>query len=164
VLRSTKSRPQRRAKRPWAKQLADAGQQDSPELRKMIKEELIPAARCPAGGAKKRGLPEQPDVKFQIDIQRQNTLIQALMRDELKRNPITDRSGSSRVRQTERRGPVKKEYTPATSLVEKKRTTQRASSRNSRRAKKFEDLAKGRRIRVGGEGRRTRMGRARFNM
>ncbi len=73
----------------WVKELVKQGQTDSPELRKMVKERLI-QNEVLLQEATKRGLPEQADVKFMLDIQRQNTLIQALLRDEMTKNPITD--------------------------------------------------------------------------
>ena len=73
----------------WIKELTKQGQKDSPELRKMVKDRLI-QNEVLLQEATKRGIPEQADVKFMLDIQRQNTLIQALLRDEMTRNPVTD--------------------------------------------------------------------------
>jgi peptidyl-prolyl cis-trans isomerase C len=73
----------------WVKELVKQGQQDSPELRKMVKERLI-QNEILLQEAGKRGIPDKADVKFMLDVQRQNTLIQALLRDEMEKNPITD--------------------------------------------------------------------------
>lgn len=73
----------------WVEQLKKQGQQDNPQLRQQIKEQLI-QREILMQEVQKRGLAEKPDVKFQLDVQRQNALIQALMRDELTRNPVTD--------------------------------------------------------------------------
>ncbi len=73
----------------WVKELVKQGQKDSPELRKMVKERLI-QNEVLLQEASKRGIPEQAEVKFMLDVQRQNTLIQALLRDEMTKNPITD--------------------------------------------------------------------------
>jgi peptidyl-prolyl cis-trans isomerase C len=73
----------------WVKELTKQGQADTPELRKMVKERLI-QNEVLLQEATKRGIPEQADVKFMLDIQRQNTLIQALLRDEMTKNPVTD--------------------------------------------------------------------------
>ncbi|HQR54811.1 MAG TPA: peptidylprolyl isomerase, partial [Burkholderiaceae bacterium] len=67
----------------WVKELVKQGQQDSPELRKMVKERLI-QNEILLQEAGKRGIPDKADVKFMLDIQRQNTLIQALLRDEME--------------------------------------------------------------------------------
>lgn len=73
----------------WIEQLVKQGQKDSPQLRTQIKEQLI-QREVLMQEVQRRALADKPDVKFQLDLQRQNTLIQALMRDELTRNPITD--------------------------------------------------------------------------
>jgi peptidyl-prolyl cis-trans isomerase C len=73
----------------WVKALAQQGQQDSAQLREMVKQQLI-QREVFMQEATRRGLPEKADVKFQLDVQRQNTLIQALMRDEMEKRPITD--------------------------------------------------------------------------
>ena len=123
----------------WAKQLQQQGQQDTPEMRKMIKEELI-RREVFLQEAQKRGLPEQPDVKFQIDIQRQNTLIQALMRDELKRNPITD--AQVQAEYDKQKGAAnQKEYRARHILVEKEDEA-KGIIEKLKKGEKFEDLAK----------------------
>ena len=73
----------------WVRQLTQQGQPDSPEMRARVKEELI-RREILMQEATRRGLPEKPEVKFQIDNQRQSVLIQALMRDELQKTPLTD--------------------------------------------------------------------------
>jgi len=73
----------------WVKELTKQGQPDSPELRKMVKERLI-QNEVLLQEATKRGIPDKPDVKFMLDVQRQNTLIQALLRDEMTKHPVTD--------------------------------------------------------------------------
>jgi peptidyl-prolyl cis-trans isomerase C len=73
----------------WVKELTKQGQQDTPELRKMVKERLI-QNEVLLQEATRRGVADKPDVKFMLDVQRQNTLIQALLRDEVEKKPITD--------------------------------------------------------------------------
>jgi len=123
----------------WAKQLSQQGQQDTPELRKMIKEELI-RREVFLQEAQKRGLPEQPDVKFQIDLQRQNTLIQALMRDELKRNPVTDAQVQAEY-DKQKAAAGQKEYRVRHILVEKEDEA-KGIIEKLKKGEKFEDLAK----------------------
>src|SRR5262245_48234908 len=123
----------------WAKQLQQQGQQDTPELRKMIKEELI-RREVFLQEAQKRGLPEQPEVKFKIDIQRQNTLIQSLMRDELKRNPITDAQVQAEY-DKQKAAASQKEYHARHILVEKEDEA-KAIIEKLKKGEKFEDLAK----------------------
>ncbi|MGN6388788.1 MAG: peptidylprolyl isomerase [Burkholderiaceae bacterium] len=71
------------------KQLSAQGQPDSPELRKMIKDELI-NREILVQEADKRGLTNTPEVKNQVDIARQSIVIRALIGDYLKKNPVTD--------------------------------------------------------------------------
>ena len=65
------------------------GQPDTPELRNKIKDQLV-EREILMQEATKRGIPDRQDVKFQIDLTRQNTVIQGLLRDEMQKNPITD--------------------------------------------------------------------------
>ncbi|MCS6944406.1 MAG: peptidylprolyl isomerase [Sutterellaceae bacterium] len=123
----------------WIKQLQAQGQQDTPELRRMVREELI-RREVFLQEAQKRGLADLPDVKFQIDIQRQNTLIQALMRDELKRNPVTEAQIQA---EYERRKNLAggKEYRARHILVEKEDEA-KAIIERLKKGEKFEELAK----------------------
>jgi len=73
----------------WVSQFVQQGQKDSPELRKRIKDELI-QREVVLQEATKRGIPDRAEVKFQLELQRQNVVAQALLRDEIGKNPITD--------------------------------------------------------------------------
>jgi peptidyl-prolyl cis-trans isomerase C len=65
------------------------GQPDTPELRDRIKEQLI-EREVFLQEASKRGIPDRPDVKFQLDFVRKTAIIQNLFRDEAKKHPVTD--------------------------------------------------------------------------
>jgi len=123
----------------WVKQLQQQGQQDTPELRKMIKEELI-RREVFLQEAQKRGLAEKPEVKFQLDVQRQNTLIQALMRDELQKNPITDAQIQAEY-EKQKQAAGSKEYRARHILVEKEDEA-KAIVAELKKGAKFEELAK----------------------
>jgi peptidyl-prolyl cis-trans isomerase C len=71
------------------KQMAAQGQQDSPQLREMIKEELI-AREVLVQEADKLGLGNTPEVKNQLELARQSLALRALSSDYLKKNPVTD--------------------------------------------------------------------------
>jgi len=71
------------------KQLASQGQPDNPQLREMIKEELI-NREILVQEADKRGLSNTPEVKNQVEIARQSIAIRALVQDYLKKNPVSD--------------------------------------------------------------------------
>jgi len=73
----------------WLDAMKKQGQQDSPQLRERVKEMLI-EREILLQEVQKRGLADKPDVKFQLEVQRQNALIQSLMRDEIAKHPITD--------------------------------------------------------------------------
>lgn len=71
------------------KQMTAQGQQDTPELRAMIKDELV-NREILVQEADKLGLGTTPDVKAQLEIARQSILIRALVTDYLKKNPVKD--------------------------------------------------------------------------
>ena len=65
------------------------GQQDSPELRKAIRDALI-NQEVVAQEAAKRGLDKQPQVAARIELDRQSALANAFFEDYLRKNPVTD--------------------------------------------------------------------------
>ena len=71
------------------KEMAAQGRPDTPEIRDMIKQELI-NREVVAQEAVKKGLDKKPEVAIQIDLQRQAVLINAYLQDYLQANPITD--------------------------------------------------------------------------
>jgi peptidyl-prolyl cis-trans isomerase C len=123
----------------WVKQMQQQGQHDSSQLREMIKQELI-RREVFLQEASRRGLAEKPDVKFQLDVQRQNTLIQALMRDELERRPVTD-AEIKKVYEEQKAKAGSREFRARHILVEKEDEA-RAIVEQLRRGAKFEELAK----------------------
>ena len=123
----------------WIKQLQQQGQQDSPQLREMVKQELI-RREVFLQEAQRRGLSEKPEVKFQLDVQRQNTLIQALMRDEMEKKPITD-ADVQKVYEEQKAKGGDKEYSARHILVEKEDEAKQIIEQLKKGAK-FEELAK----------------------
>jgi peptidyl-prolyl cis-trans isomerase C len=71
------------------KQMTGQGQQDTPQLRAMIKEELI-NREILLQEADKRGVSNTPEVKNQLDMARQQITIRALVTDFLKKNPVKE--------------------------------------------------------------------------
>jgi peptidyl-prolyl cis-trans isomerase C len=65
------------------------GQQDSPEMRKGIRDALI-NQEVVAQEAIKRGLDKQPLVAARLELDRQTALVNAYFEDYLRRNPIND--------------------------------------------------------------------------
>jgi peptidyl-prolyl cis-trans isomerase C len=124
----------------WVKQLTQQGQQDTPELRKMIKDELI-RREVFLQEAQRRALAEKPDVKFQLDVARQNTLIQSLLRDELQRRPVTDADVQAEYDRQKKIASDRKEYKARHILVEKEEDA-KGIIEQLKKGAKFEDLAK----------------------
>jgi len=123
----------------WVKELTKQGQKDTPELRKMVKERLI-QNEVLLQEATKRGIPDQADVKFMLDIQRQNTLIQALLRDERTKHPVTDAEVTAEY--DKQKGMVgSKEYRARHILVENQAEAT-AIVDQLKKGAKFEELAK----------------------
>jgi peptidyl-prolyl cis-trans isomerase C len=71
------------------KQMESQGQHDSPQLRKMVKEELV-NREILMQEAEKQGLGTNPEVKSQLELARQSIIIRALVTEYLKKNPVTD--------------------------------------------------------------------------
>ncbi len=73
----------------FVKQLIAEGQKDGPELRKFVIEQLI-NREILTQEAERRGISRRTEVQQQLDLARQQILIQSLFRDHMKSKPITD--------------------------------------------------------------------------
>ncbi|MGV8892448.1 MAG: peptidylprolyl isomerase [Burkholderiaceae bacterium] len=122
-----------------AQQLASQGQQDSPQLRAMIKEELI-NREILMQEADKRGLGMTADVKNQVAIARQSIVIRALVADFIKTNPISDADITAEYNKFKALA-GDKEYHARHILVEKEDDA-KAIIAKLKSGSKFEDLAK----------------------
>lgn len=71
------------------KERTSQGQPDSPELRKMIIENLAMQAMV-ANEATKKNLDKTPETMRQLDMLRQSLLANAFVQDYIKSNPVTD--------------------------------------------------------------------------
>jgi peptidyl-prolyl cis-trans isomerase C len=123
----------------WVQQFIQQGQKDSPELRKRIKDELV-QREIVLQEASKRGIPERADVKFQLELQRQNVVAQALLRDELTKNPITDAQVQAEY-DKQKAAQGGKEYHVRHILVEKEDEA-KAIIEQLNKGAKFDELAK----------------------
>lgn len=83
-----KSIPSSRAEA-MLKQMAEQGQADSPQLRAMVKEELI-SREIAMQEAGKQGIDAMPEVKQQLELARQAIFVRALMSSYLKNHPVSD--------------------------------------------------------------------------
>ena len=83
-----KAIPQSRIDALLAAQLAQ-GQQDSPQLRNAVREELV-RREILAQEAEKKGFEKKPDVVSQVAMARQSVLVGAYLSDFMKTHPVTD--------------------------------------------------------------------------
>jgi peptidyl-prolyl cis-trans isomerase C len=71
------------------KQAAARGQQLPPDIDKLVRDKVV-LDEIFVQEAEKRGLAASPDYKAQMELARQNILVQALLADYEKKNPISD--------------------------------------------------------------------------
>ncbi|EGF33618.1 Peptidyl-prolyl cis-trans isomerase domain protein [Oxalobacteraceae bacterium IMCC9480] len=121
------------------KQAATQGQADTPELRKMVKEELI-NREVLVQEADKLGLGNSADVKSQLEIARQSLVIRALVGDYVKKHPVSDADIKAEYDKFKATA-GDKEYRARHILVEKEDEA-KAIIVKLKAGAKFEDLAK----------------------
>lgn len=122
----------------FLKELEKQGQQSTPELATLVRQELVDREIL-LQEAERRGLPGKPELKFQIDAARQQVLIQALVQDELSKNPVKEADVKAEYeRLTKLQGD---EYRARHILVETEDAAKAVIQKLSKGAK-FEDLAK----------------------
>ena len=121
------------------KQALAQGQKDSPELRAMIKEELI-NREILIQEADKLGLGKSADTKAQIENARQSILIGALVKDYLKKSPVADADVKAEYERFKAQT-GDKEYRARHILVEKEDEA-KAIIAKLKAGAKFEELAK----------------------
>ena len=71
------------------KTMAAQGQSPTPDMRKIVVEELI-TREVLTQAAVKKGLDKNPDVQAQMDMARQGILINSYLQDHMKSNPVTE--------------------------------------------------------------------------
>ncbi|MDP4835578.1 MAG: SurA N-terminal domain-containing protein, partial [Burkholderiales bacterium] len=71
------------------KQMVQQGQQDTPEMRAMIKDELI-NREILTQEADRQGIATRADIKNQIELARQSIVIRALAAEFLTKNPVKE--------------------------------------------------------------------------
>lgn len=121
------------------KQMASQGQQDSPQLRAMIKEELI-NREILMQEANRLGLSNSPEVKNQMEMARQSIVIRALVSDYVKKNPVKDADMKAEYDKFKAQA-GDKEYRARHILVEKEEDANAIIAKLKGGAK-FEELAK----------------------
>jgi len=133
-----KSIPKARAEALLAGQFAQ-GKQDTDELRKAVKEELI-RREVLVQAAEKKGLDKKPDVQGQMMMARQGVLIGAYLNDFVKTHPVTDEMIKAEY-ESIRHSLGDKEYKARHILVDKEEDA-KAIIAGLKKGDKFEDLAK----------------------
>jgi len=121
------------------KQMAAQGQQDTPQLRAMVKEELI-NREILMQEADRQGLSNTPDVKNQMEIARQSIVIRALVSNYIKKNPVSEADMKAEYDRFKAQA-GDKEYHARHILVDKEEDA-KAIIAKLKSGAKFEDLAK----------------------
>ncbi|MCL4744167.1 MAG: peptidylprolyl isomerase [Burkholderiaceae bacterium] len=119
--------------------LVSQGRPDTPELRAAVREELI-AREIFTQEAERKGLARSADVQRQLDNARQQIMIQALIRDYMKANPIKDDEVKAEYDKLAKQS-ADKEYKARHILVEKEDQAKQIIEQLKKGAK-FEELAK----------------------
>jgi peptidyl-prolyl cis-trans isomerase C len=120
-------------------QMAAQGQPDTPQLRSMIKDELI-NREILMQEANKLGLANNADVKAQLEMARQSVVIRALVADFLKKNPVKDADNQAEYDRFKNQA-GDKEYHARHILVDKEEDA-KAIIAKLKSGAKFADLAK----------------------
>jgi peptidyl-prolyl cis-trans isomerase C len=121
------------------KQMTAQGQKDSPELRNMIREELI-NREIFAQEAEKRGLADSAEFKSQMEFARQQILIRSLVQDYAKSVKPSDAEIKAEY-DKQKTAMGDKEYRARHILVDKEDDAKKIVA-DLKAGKKFEELAK----------------------
>jgi peptidyl-prolyl cis-trans isomerase C len=119
--------------------LVKQGRPDTPELRTMVRDELI-AREIFVQEAEKQGLGRKPEVARQLENVRQDLLIRAFLTEHLKKNPIKEEDMKAEYDRV-KKGAGDKEYRARHILVDKEDVAKGIVDQLKKGAK-FEDLAK----------------------
>jgi peptidyl-prolyl cis-trans isomerase C len=119
--------------------LVKQGRPDSPELRTMVRDELI-ARELFVQEAEKQGLARKPEVVRQLENVKQDLLIRAFLSEHLKKNPVKDEDIKAEYDKFKKTA-GDKEYKARHILVDKEDVA-KGLVEQLRKGAKFEDLAK----------------------
>jgi peptidyl-prolyl cis-trans isomerase C len=121
--------------------LAAQGRPDSPQLRELVREELV-AREIFVQEAEKTGLDKSDEVKRQLENTRQDILIRALIRDYLAKNPVKDEDVKAEYEKLKKEASASgKEYKARHILVDSEDDAKKIIGQLDK-GEKFEDLAK----------------------
>jgi len=122
------------------KQLVQQGQQDTPEMRAMIKDELI-NREILTQEADRQGIGARADIKNQVELARQSIVIRALAAEYLTKNPVKEDEMKAEYDKFKAQSGGK-EYHARHILVEKEEDAKGIISK-LKSGTKFEELTKG---------------------
>ncbi|MEY2777665.1 MAG: hypothetical protein RLY30_1763 [Pseudomonadota bacterium] len=122
----------------FMKELEKQGQPVTPELATLVRQELVDREIL-LQEAERRGLPAKPELKFQIDAARQQVLIQALVQDEISKNPIKEADVKA---EYERLSKLQGDEYRARHILVESEDAAKAIIQKLGKGAKFEDLAK----------------------
>jgi len=122
----------------FIKELEKQGQAVSPELATLVRQELVDREIL-LQEAERRGLPAKPELKFQIDAARQQVLIQALVQDEISKNPIKETDVKA---EYERLSKLQGDEVRARHILVETEDAAKAIIQKLGKGAKFEELAK----------------------
>ena len=121
--------------------LAAQGRPDSPQLRELVREELI-AREIFVQEAEKAGLSKSAEVQRQLESTRQDILIRALIRDQLENNPVMDEAVKAEYEKLKQEANASgKEYKARHILVDEEDTAKKIIA-DLGKGESFETLAK----------------------
>lgn len=122
------------------KQMVQQGQQDTPEMRSMIKDELI-NREILTQEADRMGISSRADIKNQVELARQSIVIRALATEYLTKNPVKEEEMKAEYEKFKAQSSGK-EYRARHVLVDQEEDAKGIISK-LQSGTKFEDLAKG---------------------
>ena len=121
--------------------LAAQGRPDSPQLRELVREELI-AREIFVQEAEKAGLAKSAEVQRQLENTRQDILIRALIREHLEKNPVKDEDVKAEYEKLKKEANASgKEYKARHILVDEEDTAKKIIA-DLGKGESFETLAK----------------------
>lgn len=123
----------------FIKELVKQGQQDTPQLQALVRQELVDREIL-VQEAERRGLASKSDVRFQLENSRQQVLINALVQDQLVKSPVGDAEIKAEYDRLTA-GDSGKEYRARHILLEKEDEAKLIIER-LKKGEKFEELAK----------------------
>lgn len=122
---------------------AQQGQQDTPDLRKAVRDQLINVELI-SQEARKKGLDKQPEVTQQVETAKQEILANAFVQDYIKTHPVSDEDIAKEYDNLKKSNAGAREYSVRHILVEKESEAKAIAAKLKKGGKdnSFDKLAK----------------------